>query len=556
MLRDRAGHVAVTLALAAIPLVFATGAGIDYARGLVVRSNMADALDAAGLAVGKQTSKPANCPGTTSAERTACTNMQAIAQLFFNANYKQDTYGGVGTIPTVGITIVNQSVTLTATDNVPTTFLAVADRMVNSTALDNMAIGASSTVVWGQTKLWVALVLDNSGSMSNNGKMTALKSASQSLLTTLQGASQTAGDVEVGIIPFTNDVNQGTSTTTATWLDWSQWATKTWGSETAETPDANHGPGDDCPYSYGCRKPGSNETVTVSTIDSSGGTKGYICPEGWNSQSDGSNGHIFMGCWKSVATGNTATVYSGSSTSKSCSSLGYSSSNCSCNTTTSHGNSTRTCTTKTWTHTTWVPETSKSLWLGCVTDRDKTSSYDIKNTQPSGAAAYPAENNQNCPGAAVSKLGYNWTNLSSAITAMQPAGSTNQAIGIAHGWQMVTPGDPYSTPTLPGNTTRYIILLSDGLNTQDRWWGNGSTENTANDQNIDDRETAACAAAKLDGVVIYSLYVNINNSDGNSAPLSTCASDSSKYFVVTQSSDIATAFTAIGQQITNLRVAQ
>ena len=72
----------------------------------------------------------------------------------------------------------------------------------------------SSTVVWGQSKLWVALVLDNSGSMSQGdsggSKMTALKNASNQLLTILQNAAANAGDVQVSITPFVKVVNVGT----------------------------------------------------------------------------------------------------------------------------------------------------------------------------------------------------------------------------------------------------------------------------------------------------------------------------------------------------------
>jgi hypothetical protein len=69
------------------------------------------------------------------------------------------------------------------------------------------------------------------------------------------------------------------------------------------------------------------------------------------------------------------------------------------------------------------------------------------------------------------------------------------------------------------DTTRYIIFFSDGLNTQNRWWGDGSTEDTTADGYIDDREKATCDAAKADGVVIYSIYVmSATAGAGNSAP--------------------------------------
>ena len=137
---------------------------------------------------------------------------------------------------------------------------------------------------------------------------------------------------------------------------------------------------------------------------------------------------------------------------------------------------------------------------------------------------------------------------------MQPGGATNQAIGIEHGWQMLTTGAPYSTPALPANTSRYIILLSDGLNTQDRWWGDGSTERTTQDGFIDTREETTCDAAKASGVIIYTIFLDIGGTDGNSAPLQYCATDSTKYYDLTSTSAVVTTFNQIAQQITNVRV--
>jgi hypothetical protein len=188
---------------------------------------------------------------------------------------------------------------------------------------------------------------------------------------------------------------------------------------------------------------------------------------------------------------------------------------------------------------------------------DRKQNYDIANTTPAGAnTLFPAENNQYCGSATVTPLGYNWTNLTSQINAMTSYGATNQAIGVVQGWQTITEGSPYGAPAVPDDTTRYIILFSDGLNTMNRWWGDGSTENTTADGSIDDREKAACDAAKADGIVIYSIYVNVGNAggSGNSAPLQYCATDPTKYFALTTTSGVVTTFNQIAQQITNVRV--
>ena len=90
----------------------------------------------------------------------------------------------------------------------------------------------------------------------------------------------------------------------------------------------------------------------------------------------------------------------------------------------------------------------------------------------------------------------------------------------------------------------------------DRWWGDGSTENSTADKNIDDREKATCDAAKADGIVIYTIFLDIGGAHGNSAPLSYCATDSSKYFDLTSTTAVVDTFQQIAQQITNVRVSK
>src|SRR5581483_4926602 len=77
-----------------------------------------------------------------------------------------------------------------------------------------------SEVQWGNTRLRVALVLDNSGSMSQSGKITALKTATNNLITTLSGVAKTPDDVYVSVIPFSKDVNAGKTNYSANWIYW------------------------------------------------------------------------------------------------------------------------------------------------------------------------------------------------------------------------------------------------------------------------------------------------------------------------------------------------
>jgi hypothetical protein len=83
-----------------------------------------------------------------------------------------------------------------------------------------ISVAANADVAWGIKKLELALVLDNTGSMANNGKLAALKTASHNLLNTLQNAAKKEGDVKVAIVPFDRMVNIGTGFKDEFWVDY------------------------------------------------------------------------------------------------------------------------------------------------------------------------------------------------------------------------------------------------------------------------------------------------------------------------------------------------
>ena len=59
--------------------------------------------------------------------------------------------------------------------------------------------------------------------MADDGKMTALKTATKNLLTQLKNAAIKDGDVYVSIIPFSKDVNVGSSNYQKNWVRWDLW---------------------------------------------------------------------------------------------------------------------------------------------------------------------------------------------------------------------------------------------------------------------------------------------------------------------------------------------
>lgn len=198
-----------------------------------------------------------------------------------------------------------------------------------------------------------------------------------------------------------------------------------------------------------------------------------------------------------------------------------------------------------------------SYWTGCVADRGNqyspsSGNYDTNVTAPTTsntATLFPATVPGACP-AAVMPLSNDWTALANKINAMTPNGNTNQAIGIAHGWMSLIGGGPYPTPPAQDPNYTYqksVIILSDGLNTSDRWYNNASS--------IDARQNMTCTNMKAAGVIVYTIQVNTSG-DPTSSVLQSCASDASKFYQISSASQMPTIFSDIAGKINQLTLTQ
>ena len=98
-----------------------------------------------------------------------------------------------------------------------------------------------------------------------------------------------------------------------------------------------------------------------------------------------------------------------------------------------------------------------------------------------------------------------------------------------------------------GKVPAAIVLLSDGLNTQNRWYSNASQ--------IDARQKKLCDNAKAANITIYTVQVN-TGSDPTSSVLQYCASTTDKFYLVTSASQTVSVFKDIGTSLSKLRVAR
>ena len=415
------GGVAPLAAVVALPLMIGVGVAMDYSKVNAARSAFQVALDSTALMLSKDAAMESKDQLQTEATNT------------FNALFSHPDVVPSSVHVTPNFTTSGGStLTLSGSATVNTSFISVIASTVN--------ISATSVSTWGNTRLRVALVLDNTGSMTDSDKIGALKTASHNLLTQLKAAAVHPEDVYVSIVPFVKDVNVGPSNYNQPWVRWDLW-------------EEVNGKCSNTTY--------KNKTNCVS--------------------------HSKV----------------------------------------------------------WTPA-NHNTWNGCVTDRDQN--FDTTNAAPvAGATLYPAEQYSSCPSASVMGLSNNWTALNAAIDTMTANGNTNQAIGLQLGWQTLTAA-PFTVPPIDTDYKyqTVIILLTDGLNTQDRWYSTASS--------IDNRQRTTCNNIKAAGITLYTVQVN-TGSDPTSTLLQNCATDAGKFFLLTESGQMVTTFGQIGTALSKLRLA-
>ncbi|MDQ2955171.1 MAG: VWA domain-containing protein [Pseudomonadota bacterium] len=205
--QDRRGGVAPMLALAILPVVGLMGAAVDYSRANLARTSMQAAADSTALMLSKEAS-------TLSPEALGDKANEYFKALFVNPEVENVHLTSTLTTPQAG----SFSLKLEGTATIKTVFVGMLGQ-------SQINLFTSSEVLWGIKKLNLALALDNTGSMSSSGKMTALKEAAHNLLTSLKTAEKTPGDIKVSVVPFATDVNVGTGNVSSSWIDWTEWDT-------------------------------------------------------------------------------------------------------------------------------------------------------------------------------------------------------------------------------------------------------------------------------------------------------------------------------------------
>jgi len=184
---------------------------------------------------------------------------------------------------------------------------------------------------------------------------------------------------------------------------------------------------------------------------------------------------------------------------------------------------------------------TKANWQGCVADRDQPN--DVKDTTPTGGALFPAAD---CGALAKAlPLTGDWTALEGMVDGMTPAGMTNVTIGMAWGWHALTQSEPFTQgQPMKNDVEKVLILLTDGLNTQNRF--------TNNPSDIDKRTAAVCDNVKAAKIRVFTVRVI----EGNVDLLSNCASAPNMFYDVQVASQLRDVFTSIAASLSGARLSK
>lgn len=240
--RDERGNFLMLFGLVLVPLMGVVGVAIDYSRASNARQALSSAIDSAALMAARD------------AQKLTDGQIRTRANAWIRDNLPPDVKSQLGNT-TVTIDRTARTIKIDADANVPTTISSVL-------GMSNIPVSTNSHSTWGTNKIELALVLDNTGSMSSSGKMTALKQASKDLIKIMKDAAIDAEQIKISIVPFNTQVKIDRSFKDESWLSY--------------TPTRNVTRTKDSWGNYRYRVTGTNITVYDTsnlTCDSSGSCK-------------------------------------------------------------------------------------------------------------------------------------------------------------------------------------------------------------------------------------------------------------------------------------------
>ena len=529
-LRDERGSVAVIFALAATSLVFAVGCALDFSRATQLRARLQAVTDATALNMVRQAGSL-----TDTALRTAVQNELNAA------------------LPNVTVTIDTLTVGSTRSDLQLVTTAQSSNAILSGFGVSATRVRGRSQAAIGNDTFEIALVVDNSSSMSSSAggatKMQSAKDAANALVDAMMTASSTAATrTKFSIVPFTLVVNIGSSYANQSWMDTQARSSIHW--QNFEQPPASWG------------------TVTRFSLFPAMGVAWGGCvemrPGTWGVTDDAPNTSVGDSLFVPMAAPDEP-GYAGAGSSTSSSNYTF----------TSGG------TTTTWYYPNSYLDDNPS---SCSADITATSNYTRAQTKVCKYLNPPTINlsggrgpNFSCTSQALSRMTNNTSALHTSINAMVANGNTNLLEGFMWGWRTISPNLPFQDGRAYGtaNNRKIVVLLTDGMNmwaaqnnhnkssySDFGYYVNNRLGTTAVDAAsartlMDSKTLTACTNAKAAGVMVYTVGFSVSSDPIDAAGLDllrNCATSNSTAFVANNSSQIVSVFQEIARNLGSLRL--
>ncbi len=484
----RSGAAMLVFSILLVPMLLGIGLAMDYSRALKTKQNLGQALDSAALAVGSW----ADLSETEIAQK---------AQSFFDANYSSSS---LGTPSPLSVSIQDGKITISATSTVDTTFMQLA-------GINQMSVGALTEVTLNEKKIELIMVLDNTGSMGWSGKLTALKTASNSLLDVLipDEGSGVSEDVQIGLVPFAAAVNIGADKLGSGWIDVSA---------QSSIADEDFQAGTNVLDLYG----------QIQNKSWNGCVRARPVPYDTQDTPAGSGDTL----WPPYFAPDEPDFYSYSN--RYASDSGYS---------------------------------------GSYYNYDARQRYAGKynNLTISGTSDGP---DFNCRTASVTPMTNERATVAAAIDQMVATGNTVIPVGLAWGWRLVSPDEPFSEGVAydDEDTIKAIVLLTDGQNMVSGGMGThnrsqysaygfaqsghlGATNGSDAEDVLDDKTAALCTNIKAQEIRLYTITFQVSSSSTQDL-MRACATDPEMYYNSPSNEELDSIFQDIAKGLADLRISK
>ncbi len=414
----------------------------------------------------------------------------------------------------LNVTIDNSVISMSASADVNTAIVKIV-------GINEVTVSAETEVVKETRGAEIVLVLDNTGSMGWNGKIDALQSAAGDLVEIVFGEEEEPELLKMGIVPFAASVNVGADMVDSGWID-TAGASSFNGLGFADGTDAlsmyaglNNRSWNGCVEA----RPAPFDTLDTAPDVSNGDTLWvpYFAPDEPDS-------------WQASQVG---------------------------------------------------------FWYGNSYLNDETGTYnfdmdDRQSREPKYLNEWVNSSSRgpdfNCRIATMTPLTNIRSEIDDAIDDMVATGSTVIPIGLAWGWRMLSPTEPFTEGAEYDSEiyNKVLILLTDGqndigtggqgaLDNHNLSWYSGyghvaqgrlGTTNmgTAHDE-LDERTAALCENIKETGILVYTITFQL--ADGPIKDLmSDCATSAAHYFDSPDNATLQQHFKTIGKQLSNLRLSR